>query len=397
MTNAPLKLRKAAVLIRSIDADTAAGLLAQFSPEEAAKVRAAIRTLGPVDAEEQADVLAEFRRARPLASQLAADGVELQLASTATHDADTALARIRAGEANGKRFAFLERAPIDALVAYLAREHVQTIAVVLSNLSPARAAVVLAALPEKLQADTVERLSALGETDPESVTVLEHELAAWLAQRAAGRPGSARRRAAVAAIFAATDTSTRSGIMANLKAYKGRLAEQLAPIVGRNDAHSSRPFDKKIGESKTAGGAELSCGRSPTRTSRFQTELPQSRSVAPVRSDSATQGQPQRQTPTLASRIPFDDLIHLDTGTLAAVLRDVDANVLVLALAGSHDELVDRICDQMPKRTARAFRAQLRRLGPTRLSDVQAAQCAVAQAAANLIDRRRNSLQKLDS
>jgi flagellar motor switch protein FliG len=81
-------------------------------------------------------------------------------------------------------------------------------------------------------------------------------------------------------------------------------------------------------------------------------------------------------------RIAFDDLAELDSRTLSAVLRQVDANVLVLALAGSREDLVDRICDQMPKRTARGFRRELRRLGPTRLSDVEAAQHAVAQIAA---------------
>jgi flagellar motor switch protein FliG len=82
-------------------------------------------------------------------------------------------------------------------------------------------------------------------------------------------------------------------------------------------------------------------------------------------------------------------LIHLDTRTLAMVLRDVDANVLALALAGSSDDLVDRICDQMPKRIARTFRRELRRLGPTRLSDVETAQRAVARSATQHIAARR--------
>jgi flagellar motor switch protein FliG len=86
-------------------------------------------------------------------------------------------------------------------------------------------------------------------------------------------------------------------------------------------------------------------------------------------------------------QIHFDDLVRLDSRALAAVLRDVDASVLVLALVGSSDELVDRIAGQMPKRTARAFRRQLRKLGPTRLSDVEEAQQVVARAAARLIGR----------
>ena len=64
---------------------------------------------------------------------------------------------------------------------------------------------------------------------------------------------------------------------------------------------------------------------------------------------------------------------------------------LVLALAGSHDELVDRICEPMPRRTAKAFRRQLSRLGPTRLSDVEAAQRLVAAAAARRIAEQKTT------
>jgi flagellar motor switch protein FliG len=75
-------------------------------------------------------------------------------------------------------------------------------------------------------------------------------------------------------------------------------------------------------------------------------------------------------------------LIRLDNRELAAVLSEVDSNVLVLALAGSTDALVDRVCRQMSSRTARSFRRLLRKLGPTRLSDVESAQHAVAEVAA---------------
>jgi flagellar motor switch protein FliG len=61
----------------------------------------------------------------------------------------------------------------------------------------------------------------------------------------------------------------------------------------------------------------------------------------------------------------------------------VDLNVLVLALAGSKEELIRRICSHLPKRLTRTLRRELRRLGPTRLSDVEAAQRAIAQLAAH--------------
>ena len=71
------------------------------------------------------------------------------------------------------------------------------------------------------------------------------------------------------------------------------------------------------------------------------------------------------------------------------MLGAADPNVLALALAGSGDELVDRICEQMPKRIAKAFRRELRKLGPTRLSDVEAAQRAIAELAAQQLTERQ--------
>jgi flagellar motor switch protein FliG len=93
-------------------------------------------------------------------------------------------------------------------------------------------------------------------------------------------------------------------------------------------------------------------------------------------------------------RIEFDHLIHLDAHMLARLLAVADPHVLALALAGSNDELVDRVCDQMPKRLAKEFRRQLRRMGPTRLSDVEAAQRVIAEIAAQQIAQRRTTARQ---
>ena len=148
------------------------------------------------------------------------------------------------------RFDFLEQAPIANLVPFLAREHSQTIALVLSFLSPTRAASVLAALPPRQQADAVERLSAIGDIDPDSVKIVEQELAAWLAAQSTERRGP-RSGAAARAILAAASPSNRESILANLKTHKGHLVAQLGDenTITRSKPSSSRPF---LDESTTA-------------------------------------------------------------------------------------------------------------------------------------------------
>jgi flagellar motor switch protein FliG len=367
MKNVNANLRKAAVLLRSLDADTAAVMLGHLSAEEAVTIRAAMRAVGQVETSEQADVMAELRGGRS-AKQYAFDAgdVELSLSSSFaghSYGGRAASPTVTEGIAAGsKRFDFLENAPTPALVAHLAREHAQTIAVVLSHLPPERAAAVLAALPHNVQAETVERLSTLGETDPDCVTVLQRELESWAAKRDGLRAGNGRRRDTMAAILAAADAKCRGQILSNMKDHKAALAKQFSPRQA------------KRATVKTA-------------VAKPQSEKPSVRRMDnPVGKPAVT---PTPRVEPCLPRVDFDDLAELDSRTLSIVLRQVDANLLALALAGSRDELVDRICEQMPKRTAREFRRQLRRLGPTRLSDVEGAQRAVAQIAARQLAERR--------
>jgi flagellar motor switch protein FliG len=360
-------LRKAAILIRSLDADAAASLLAQLSADEASELRAAAQTLGPIDPEERADVLAEFRRAVPIAAKPAADGVEVAFTSQVKSDVNLAAA-MPATPTAAKRFEFLDDAPIKDLVPFLTREHVQTIALVLSHLAPARAATVLSALPQKLQADTMERLSQLGESDPESVVVVERELAQWMAKRSMGRTGGSKRGDSVTSILAAADTTTRNEILANLKTHKASLARQLA---------EPEPMPR----------------RERPRLPNVNSQPGPDSTVADPQHDRGARRRASRQLHSLLKIQPppmnFDELVNVNDEALAGVLGDVDPNVLALALAGSRDELTDRICGRMPKRVAREFRRRLGQLGPTRLSDVEAAQQEVARIAARrLIDQR---------
>jgi flagellar motor switch protein FliG len=362
--------------LRSVDAETAATLLAQLSTDEAMALREAMRALGPVDPDEQADVLAEFRREKPLASEPANRGVELSLSST--NDVEQA-SLMSPGRPSGKRFEFLERAPAKTLASYLSREHAQTIAVVLSHLPPQRAAAVLAALPEKAQAETMERLSNLGNTDSEAVAMLEHELAAWVKTRIGDAGHRGRRRDAVTSILAAADDKTRDAIIATLKTRNPELVQSV-----QSDQPNQR---ERVRALRKPHNDDYRVVRSIAKRDQVNAQL-----SALVSNQSPTTS-PRKHAPQSRPALPqidFDQLIHMDSRMLARLLEVADPNLLALALAGSKDELVERVCDQMPKRIAKAFRRELRRMGPTRLSDVEAAQRAIADLAARQIAVRQS-------
>jgi flagellar motor switch protein FliG len=373
MFNSSTNLRKAAVLVRSADADTAATLLAQLSMEEATALRLAMRELGTIDPEEQADVLAEFRRGKPLAGEPANRGVELSLSSPQL--SDNLSPPFPADNSTGKRFEFLDSASPKTLASYLAREHVQTIAVVLSHLPPSRAASVLSSLPERLQAEAMERLSNLGDADSDAVAMLETELAAWLKSRSGNAGDRTRRHDAVTSILAAANATTRDAIVGRLRTTNPELAERVRPLQ-HDRARSSRSAQRD----------EYRVVRSTAQRHQVNKQLGSLIRECTPPETSATLPPP---SPTAAARIDFAQLIHIDSRMLAQLLEVADPNLMALALAGSNDDLVERICDQMPKRISKAFRRELRQMGPTRLSDVEAAQRAIADLASRQIAVRR--------
>lgn len=360
MTNISTQLRKAAILIRSLDSDSAAAVLSRLSPDEAKQVRLAIQLLGEVEDEERADVSAEFRRSGTVAKELPHEGVELHLsASQAIQPMQTAMPTA------GRPFEFLEQARVESLVPCLAREQAQTIAVVLSYLAPPRAAQVLAALPEKLQAATIERLSLLGETDAGALQVLERELAEWLARQQATRLRPKQRIDAVNSILSAADQSSRGLILANLLKHNQDLANQLAPT------------DKRTLAPAPTIAEQLADLRAAIATPA---------AAVPVQ---PAFGNPEFEIPN----VRFDDLTRFDTAGLAAVLKNVESEVLTLALVGASDELVTCVTAQMPAKLAKAFRQRLHRCGPTRLRDVEAAQQEVARIASRIVHSRRINRQ----
>jgi CelD/BcsL family acetyltransferase involved in cellulose biosynthesis len=289
----------------------------------------------------------------------------------------------------GRRFESLESASASTLASYLSGEHTQTIAVVLSHLPPARAAAVLAELPANVQTATMERLANLGDTDSELVTVLEHELAEWVRKRTSDVEGRSRRRDTMSSILAAADSKTRSIIIANLKHRKDEERDVRGPArrSASRRSHEAPNDEYRIVRSMAKGhqvNAQLrSLMPEPAATPQAAASTSANSRFAPMTTP------PSRLAPP---PIAFDHLIHLDSRMLAQLLAVADPTVLALALAGSSDELVERICDQMPKRIAKTFRRELRRMGPTRLSDVGDAQRAIAEIVAQHIADRRNGM-----
>jgi flagellar motor switch protein FliG len=88
--------------------------------------------------------------------------------------------------------------------------------------------------------------------------------------------------------------------------------------------------------------------------------------------------------PTLADEIRnelfvFDDIVSLDDRTLQLILRNVVPKDLAVALKNASTELLDTFVRNMSERAAADLTEEIEVLGPTRLSQVEAAQTAVVR------------------
>ena len=144
-------LRKAAILLASLEAEHAETLLAQMSPAQADVLRQAVARLVDIDGEEQNDVIEEFFRIGPMVPDKHPSGLELddqlpEHLSAVEHIEDRAADERPAHVAHAApALGFLHEASAQSLAPFLEREHPQTIAVVVSHLPSERAAEILMA------------------------------------------------------------------------------------------------------------------------------------------------------------------------------------------------------------------------------------------------------------
>jgi hypothetical protein len=123
------------------------------------------------------------------------------------------------------------------LANYLANEHPQTAGLVLSRLDPAHAARVLAALPEALAAEAVQRMLRLEPVAPQILEAVERTLSAEFAANLARAPESAQDvPAAVARILEKLDPAVERRIVGALERDNRGGAERVKQrMVGFDD------------------------------------------------------------------------------------------------------------------------------------------------------------------
>jgi flagellar motor switch protein FliG len=86
------------------------------------------------------------------------------------------------------------------------------------------------------------------------------------------------------------------------------------------------------------------------------------------------------------SMLTFDKLSALDNRSVEVVLRNIDQDMLMVALRGADDDVKDKFLNNMSQRARAIFVDDMEAKGPMRLSDVEEAQRSIMRIARKLSD-----------
>jgi len=226
-------LRKAAVLLMSLEESIAAKLLGKLSPGQVEEVASEIAKLGTISGDEQNSVINNFVEVNP--GSLGVDGVGLKQASSLV---EKALGKEATGMLENLRqsieqmpFGFLKKVDTQNLLTFIIDEHPQTIALVLSHLSPSQAAAVISGLPSDRQLSVIQRVATMGQTNPEIIKEVEQGLSARMANVMSQQFEKAGGVASVAEILNVTDRATERSLLENMAQEDPDLVEEIRRLM----------------------------------------------------------------------------------------------------------------------------------------------------------------------
>lgn len=403
-------IRKAAVLLAGLDAESSAALLKDLPAEHTARIREALPRLGAISAEERDRVIAEFFQqgfggdtgaagtANPIGpARDETGGVEMdeslarkiEAGIGPIDDADAGGAALdlpvadsnTASVAGDRRFDFLLTAAVAELAEFLGSQPAEIIGAALSRMPPPRAARLVPRLPANVQGTVLSHLAVGESPDLDSRDELQERLAAAI-ERRLNSPTRPAGLAAVEAILNAAEGDARSALLTALAAEDRGLLHRLGyPLTPSADAaadelHAADAAFADSHEAARESHRPAFTANSPAALRLFD---PDNARVASAASSSAVCA----KKPSAAA-VRFHDLIELDDASLAKVFGAADPQVALMALAGAGRELVDRMLRRLPAKEAKALSRRLQQISPVRLSDLEAAQEHLAGLATQL-------------
>lgn len=226
--------QKAAILLMSLDVDTAAKVFKQLSLEEVEQIALEITNLQDLPQNIVEQVLEEFYHLMTAQSFMLEGGLEyaqqILEKSYGYEKAKEIVEKIRV-LTSVRGFSILKKADPQQLANFLAKEHPQTIALILSHLPPDLVAEVLAEFNEQLRIDTVLRIAKLGKVSPQLLQEVEHVVDQIAEQTLAQNLATAGGAQLVANILNKSNTTIAKSLLEHIEEKDYGLALEIKRLM----------------------------------------------------------------------------------------------------------------------------------------------------------------------
>lgn len=397
-------IRQAAILMASVDSQTARQLLQQMPPATAKAVRRAMVDLGRIDAEEQRAVLAAFKsRVQPAKAKAPTSSSAVPAANTQhPQDANGGTA-YTPGQSHGAMSSlnaphFAPQSPgnywdqysADQIIEVVTAERPTVIAVVLTQLQPLVANQVLGKLQSELRKEVLVQLSRLQQVEAEIIQEIKDQLQRKLALT---RPipyvdqelGMNRLKS----ILEAGDEQMKLELCQAIQESNeltGPIRYWVKEQLNAQGKAATKETEQWVGEATENKSVPPTNSASNTNTSirRVDASKKQER-------DAADGFDPQNTLAagevfdTAHSYVDFEDLKWIGLNQLALVLQNCDPKAMLVALTTADEELLSRVALLFSKRDWKRLNERLHQLGPVDDEDRLAARMIVAETAQRLL------------
>ncbi len=311
-------VRKAAILLLTLEQDMAAAVMQKLSREQVEEVSREIASLGEINPDSRNNVFREFYNLVLANNYLSEGGLEYAKAllrkSMPEADAEKMIKQVTQQVATTP-FAFLQKAESENLLTFIQDEHPQTIALILAHLNPAKASEILVGLPSQKQIEVIKRIANMEQTNPDVIKEVERGLEHRLSDIVSQTFEKAGGVDTVAEMLNLADRSTEKGIMEGLEAEDPDLVESIRRLM-----------------------------------------------------------------------FVFEDILMVNDKGIQSVLKEIENDVLSLALKTASEELKQKIFKNMSERAAQLIAEDMQYMGPVRVSDVESAQQKIVDVVRRLED-----------
>jgi flagellar motor switch protein FliG len=223
-------VQKAAVLLIALGPEKSADIFKHLKEEEIEELTLEIANTRSVAPQVKEKVLEEFYQVC-LAQQYIAEGgityaKELLDKALGGEKAQEVISKLTAS-LQVRPFEFVRKTDPSQVLNFIQDEHPQTIAMILSYLTPAQAAMIMSALSSEVQSDVAKRIATMDRTSPDVVKeverVLERKLSSLINQDYTIVGGVD----AIVNILNTVDRSTEKHIMESLEIEEPELADEI--------------------------------------------------------------------------------------------------------------------------------------------------------------------------